>query len=594
MAIDLRQQWRDAERALQARNPQEAIRILLGLLDRSHVPDQELARAVRALVEAYDQLGMSRAAAAALRFLGDAREAHARSEAEPIDRARALILAERPAEAALAFEEGGWLGHAAIQREIARDDRGARVLWERLAGSAPLQGDLYTRALVSFNLARAAERTGDAQASRRATIESVHFIEAAADGFETRGLRERAFDCFQVLLAMGKEGGFENLAEGYLNCIRILAEDNLRYYVLQYYEDFQTLALERRELHAASTLFREAAEYSRRHGMPYEDHYRARAGETLVAAAEQAMSEHGLVEMAENSYAAAIDAFNDIGAYTKVCEVYERLAALPLAEKRRDRYARLRRRLEGVPDEPNRGVRFPDYLRVETAYPEVWRADVMEWEQGGSPAEAMAEIAQDRSLPSFTRRRALLCQLSELSAKPPLDTAALARIATYLGGVEVYACHAPLEHLYEQQSVEVRQAVMEATQRLFFKRAFVLISQGLRDPAQPVRQAALAAVRKLHFSHAFDPLQRIYRESTESAVRLATLSSISQIPTLQSAELMLDVLSHGEEQEAALARGGLVDGDQPGLDELLRRAAAEEDPGPLREALLGILRQRGH
>ena len=42
-----------------------------------------------------------------------------------------------------------------------------------------------------------------------------------------------------VLLKLGRDSGsYENLAEGYINCIRILKEDNLKFYVLQYYEDF--------------------------------------------------------------------------------------------------------------------------------------------------------------------------------------------------------------------------------------------------------------------------------------------------------------------------------------------------------------------
>src|SRR5690606_21846534 len=139
----------------------------------------------------------------------------------------------------------------------------ARVLWEQLAEDARLRDQPYTQGLVRFNLSRACARLDDKAAARRHMIQAMHLLEAAADGFETQGMRERAFDCYQVIMTIGKEGSFENLAEGYLNCIRILREDNLKYYVLQYYEDFQQLALQRGELHAAATLFREAAEYAR-------------------------------------------------------------------------------------------------------------------------------------------------------------------------------------------------------------------------------------------------------------------------------------------------------------------------------------------
>ena len=43
---------------------------------------------------------------------------------------------------------------------------------------------------------------------------------------ETVGLRERAFDCFQVLIQLGREHeSFEDVLEGFgLNCVRVLRE----------------------------------------------------------------------------------------------------------------------------------------------------------------------------------------------------------------------------------------------------------------------------------------------------------------------------------------------------------------------------------
>mgnify|MGYP000697547622 CR=1 FL=1 len=90
---------------------------------------------------------------------------------------------------------------------------------------------------------------------------------------------------YAVLLQLGKElQSFENLAEGYINCIRVLKEDNLKFYVLQYYEDFLRLALEQKEFHAAATMFREAADYTRRVGLIYDREYLRRAHEALRAA----------------------------------------------------------------------------------------------------------------------------------------------------------------------------------------------------------------------------------------------------------------------------------------------------------------------
>ena len=48
---------------------------------------------------------------------------------------------------------------------------------------------------------------------------------------------------------------------------------------------------------------------------------------------------------------------------------------------------------------------WSDYLRMETAYPEIWRLDVVEWEQAGDAAETMGEVLQDssRAWPNIAR-----------------------------------------------------------------------------------------------------------------------------------------------------------------------------------------------
>lgn len=592
MALDKRDAVRQATRALERREPHEALKHLWPLVDRAHVAEEELASYLRLMGRAYNDVGLGRAAATILLFLGQSEDARRMSADHPTDMARAAVQGEQPTEAARHYQDAGWLGHAAIQLEDAGDHRSARVLWERLADDPRLSSEPYTQGLVRFNLGRASKRLGDRAASRRAMIESMHLIEAAADGFETQGLRERAFDCFQILLTLGKEGAFENLAEGYLNCIRILKEDNLKYYVLQYYEDFQALALESGELHAAATLFREAAEFARRHNLPYERHYRQRAAETQVSAAEKAMADGGLVEMAENAYAAAIDAYNDLGAYSAVRGVYGRLAELPLADKRRARYRRLQKRLEGVEDDATQIVAFPDYLRMDTAYPEIWRLDVIEWEQGGDAAETMGEVLADSKWPDFTRRRALLCRLHQLSsAQDVMSPSVLVGLAARLGKMEIYAALAPLEHLYKHTDGAVRVATMKATRQLFFKRSFILVAQGLKDEEPKVRGESLEAIQSFHFAHAYDPLQRIYRESANAHVRRAALSSIGKVPTVEAAEMLISVLRQGDADERTLCRELLAKADHPEVDNLLRRAAAEET-GPLKQVLDRILRSR--
>lgn len=591
--VDKRDAMRRAEQALDSGRPTDALGQLWPLVDREHVPEEELRAYLRLMLRAYVALRSMRAATTVALFLGDLDSAQRFAQGSTLDLARVFIARRQPGEAARAFELAKWLGHAAIQLEEAGDDRGARVLWEQLAQDPRLREDLYTQSLVRFNLGRACDRLKDDEASRRAIVQSVHLLEAAADGFETRGLRERAFDCFQVLLTLGRDGAFENLAEGYLNCIRILREDQLKYYVLQYYDDFQKLTVERGELIAAATLFHEAAEFARRHGLPYARYYTQRAAETHLAAAKRAETSGAPVEMTENAYAAAIDAWSELGAYSRACDVYGLLAMLALPEKRRARYTRLYERLKGVPDESGPRPALPDYLRVEIAYPQVWRLDVIEWEQQGDAAEAMGEVLLDEKLHDFTRRRALLCRLHQLSSPTPHPSPErLTGLALQLGRTELYCALTPLERLYEHTDAHVRAACLRAVRQLYFKRSFVLVQRGLHDPDATVRGEALAAVTQLHFGLALDPLARIYREATDVKVRRAALTSLGKIPSTEALERLVDALRQGDEEERRIARELLTRSDHGEAVAVLKNAEAAET-GAAQAELGAILRARG-
>jgi tetratricopeptide (TPR) repeat protein len=590
--MDAREAHRRTTEQLDAGNAQGALVPLWALLSRSHMTDEELRTGLALADRAYTALGRRRAVTTLRMFRGDLAGAQSLAKDAPLDRARLHVMAKAPAQAARAFEEAGWLGHAAIQQENAGDLRTARLLWERLTQDPRLRQNLYILGLVRFNLSRACQQLEDHAAARRERVLSMQAIEAAADGFETIGQRERAFDCYQVLLNIGKEGAFENLAEGYLGCIRILTADHLKYYVLQYFEDFAKLAVERGELHTAATLLREAAQFCRRNRLPYEGHYRQRGAQTQEQAATKLLDDGGMPEMAENAFSAAIDGYNDLGLYSSVRGVYQRLAALPLPEKRRARYARLAERLSGMPDEPLNAVGFPDYLRMDTAYPEIWRLDVIEWEQAGDAVETMGQVLEDPKTPDYIRRHALLCRLRQLGEVNGATPAALIALAESLGRVGIYACLAPLETMVEHEDPTVRAAVLRAVRQLYFKRSFVLVMRGLADPDASVRQEALAAVGTLHFGHAFDPLQRIFRDSQDAAVRSAALGAIGKIPNLEAAELLLEVLSHGTPAERQQAGDLLKRADHPDVLAMLQRAHGDET-GEMKGRIAQVLQARG-
>ncbi len=594
--IDTRDALRRANRELEARRPNEALPHLWTILEVARMHDDELRSCLRALGACYQLLNKGRALATIHLFLGNTGEAE-RTSTLPLDRARIATVKRDHVGAARAFEEAGWLGHAAIQFELAGNDRAARVLWARLAEDPRLRDDLYTAGLVRFNEARAAARLGDRDAARRSSIECMHLLCAAADQFEARGLRERAFDCWNVVLAIGKEGRFENLAEGYLNSIRILREDGLWRYALTYYEDFQELAVQRGELHAAATLYREAAQYCRRQGLRYAGSYRLRGAETHAQAAEATLRSGGTAEMAENAYAAAIDAWSELGLYTNVGKAYDRLATLELPDKRKARYQRLGERLRKVGDDRSEIMPFPDAEKGDKAYPEVWRLDVIEWEQGGDAAETMAELMLDPRTSEPSRVRALVARLWQLghAGQGPsgaLGPEALAGLSGYLGSTETYVALAPLELLVRHGDPRVRIAAMKALGRLFFKRTFIALGAGLSDESSEVRREAINTLGRFHFRHAFDPLSRIFRETRDPEVRRAALTSLGKVQSIEALELLIEVLRHGDPGDKSVARDLLVRADHADANATLRRIAASES-GAVRQELDRILRARG-
>lgn len=585
----------------------EAERLYRRLVQETHASDPDYDEWMRGLAETYRGLGRQREAGYVLTYLQRFADAHKAFlvEGARADAARARELwargapeAEQPALHALAAEEyvqAQLPVHAAIEYALAGRSQEARREWERVLRDPRLSGKAYEHALGCFNLGLAARKAGDSAAARQLS-RAQQLLEEVADEFESRGERERAFDCYAILLQLGREEkSFENLAEGYTNCIRICKEDNLKFYVLQYYEDFLRLALEREELHAAAAVAREAADYARRLGLPYDRGYLKRSAETWWQAAEKNERDGGPVELTENAYLAAVDGFASLGDFYRVRESYERLAKLQgLSEARRERYSRVASRYAGVAQADVEAAPFPDYLRQQHAYPPIWEWDMEEWELDGEYAAVCATIVGDRAHASMIRRRALQVLLAHMDAvrlggAALSDPARLAQIAQGLGELQAYVALRPLETLFEHGHPSVRRGVMRACRNLFFKRTFQLIGRGLRDPEREVQDAALEAVESVHFPHAFDPLARIFRDHAESRVKVAALTSIGRIATLQAGEFLIEVLRYEEGPLRDVARRLLANFDNPEIFPIVKRYL-EVESGPARSDLLGVLR----
>ena len=583
--IDLKER---AEKAVRAGQPLEALSLYQVLL--THV--QVFAPGVydgwlEGAFGAYQALGRRREAAyvlLALRRFADAE--------------RLLSTAERPVEWALAASRQGLFteaaralsgaGHpvlAAVELEKGGRMMAARIEWERALADPRLLGRPYETALVHFNLGECLLKLGDREGSARSFTVAGRQLEEVADAFETRGNRERAFDCYSVLLRMGQDAGsFENVCEGYVNAIRILKAGDQKFYVLQYYEDFLAHAIERGELYAAATLAREAADFSAQSGLVYDKHYLARAAALWADAARANETAGGPADLTENAFHAGIDAATTLGDLALVAQYYEELAALPLATKKRERYRVLARRHAGARGLPAPATGIPEYLRRAGAYQDVWRQDLIEWELDGDAVAVAAGLVVERTDHLRFSRLALNALLIAAGADQAADEGGrTAELALALGRVQVYEVLRPLEKLYEKNaSPEVRAAVMAGVGQVYCRRSFGLIRAGLEDQSARVRDEAVSALRGLRFRDAFDDLSRIFRERTDERSRLAALEALADLGSPEVGTILIEtvVRETGALQAVAEARLRSFNSDDliPAIRQAMEGAGGEAPP----------------
>jgi tetratricopeptide (TPR) repeat protein len=568
--------------------------VLINHAMQTHLQARDYDEALRTLADALTQLGKLRAAASVWLYLREPSRMAALSTHEPKDLARAAQLERRHAIAAQQYRNARWPAHAAIQYEEAQQYVAARSLWEEVTTDPRLREDPYTAALVSFNLGRVLAHMNDVPGAHRCRVRATRLLEEAADMLEARGMRERAFDCFQVLLTLGAEtGSFENLAEGYLNCIRILREDHLKYYALQYYEDFVTRAERAGEHHAVATILHEASDYARGLGLKFAPALRVREAEAWRKAAQHILTNGGSVQLAENALLAAVGAYSAVGLHGRAVSVFRALSELPGNDERRvKRFRALSERYGDALDEAAKPEVLPEYLRQPVAYPDIWNDDVIEWEEAGDAVETCGEILLDATLPDFVRRKALLARLIPLTAREPNHPTTLGQLAAMLGQVQLYSVLSPIEHLFERGRTDVRVECLRAAKALFFKRTFTVILRAVHDTDDAVVVgAATEAIAALHFPHAFDPLSRLHRDSDNLRVRQAALSSIGRISSREAVEYLIGVIIHGSQEERRQAQELLARNDAQETTRVLQDALASERP-EVAALLQDVLRRR--
>jgi hypothetical protein len=586
----------------------DAANALVTAAQQTHIAEHDYVSVLKPLEQVLAQRGDIRSALSVNWYLafgekdGFKRAYGMLKTALPVDRARTMAAAGDMAGAATEMENAGLVAAAAIYREKALDWQGARALWSRLAQVTISGADAYNAALVQFNLARCAKQCKDAHQTRDAIVASVRLLEEAADHFESVGQRERAFDCFQVLVQIGRESGmFEDVLEGFVNCIRILREDHLKYFALQYFEDALTSAKEKREYSAAATLAREASEYARSLGMAAaSSHYTIMQAGLWEDVAKHQLERGAPPEIAENALLAAVLAFGEVGQFARVGALYAELARMDLDPSRKAHYLRASKRYDGVRDEGIDSAALPAHLRQENHFPDVWHVDLIEWEQQGSAAEACADVLLDKRWPDLIRRKALLARLTAFAVEVPgaaddggaAATTARVRLAEQLAQLQLYAVLSPLEKLFSRPERAVKVAVLSAMQTLFFKRSFITVRGGLRDPDPAVLDQAAKAVESLYFQHAFDPLSRIVRESALPNVRASALRALARVDTPEAAEFLLGILEHGAPGDRHAALDGLKRSRGARFLELAKTSIPTSPPD-VQAALREVLRARG-
>ncbi|MBI5535394.1 MAG: HEAT repeat domain-containing protein [Deltaproteobacteria bacterium] len=608
--VDARQ---EAERLSRAGRQVEGARLLIGALPQAYASEDEYAPAVRVLGRLLGEIGDARAALTCVWYtnLGDGGDSLF-PHITPADRARSLAARAFKmgssdgramtllSQAASEFEAATLIAQAAVCREKAGEFPTARGLWSRLCqmitGSS--EGDLYACGLARFNLARTSRNVGDMKAAREATVAAVHFLEQAADRYETLGQRERAFDCYHVLVAIGREfSTLEHVLEGYVNLIRILREDQLRSHALQSYEEAIRFVREKGEISAAATLARELSAFARKQGMvPVANNAMHMQAEMWHEVAKATLAREGPPEIAENALLAAVLCHAEVGQFRRVGETYVELGNLPIESARCAHYARASQRYRDARDERVESMAWSQNYQRDAPFPDVWHVDLVEWEQRGSATDACADILlAPEPWSEVVRRRALAARLTALQVEAPdAKPTAEARVGLVkvLEPIELYSILSPLERLAGDPDATVRAAVARALGRFLYKRTFIPLRRLLSDADSSVKQEGNRALEQLRFPHAFDPLARIYRESTEPESKLAALRALAHVDTEEAAEMVVGVLLHAgpSERESVLSTVAGSRGDRlvKAAQAALPTASAE-----VAASLRAVLKARG-
>ena len=558
------------------------------LLAQTHVDEADYSDWARAIADIYTSRNRGLAAARIHEYLLAVPPALQLYEqfGTPRDTGRVLRLGRRFEEASEAYRVSGLFAHAALAAEENTDPKTALLLYEQLGRSNESRGERYRAGLASLNAGRMAIELGQTERRTQLLAKATRLLEQEADLREQHGDREGAFRAYLSLVQVGKlEGSYENLAEGYLNCIRILKSKADRFFTMQYYYDFITHSEELGEMHTAAELYREAGEYARRVGFIYGDFFLSEAAGAWLRVAEMGIDSGNPVELTENAYLAAVGCFNRIKDDARVAACYTKLTELPLSDSKIARYEELAKdlaevaRASGPRETP---PAFPEYFRRRVRMPEIWKRDLVEAESGSDIPDAIGRLVGDhKNVWEVQRRKALLISLEYddhiVSGGDP------ERIPPHLidsiGKLGHAAAVRPLKAMYDIADEATRVLIVERGSALKQREAFQLVDDALGASGERLFEAGLAGLRRMTYPQALDSLVRLFNSHEDARVREACLRSIATIGTDEACEFLLDVMRSNSGAVAARAKSLLEKHAQERmLSALERNRRQEPDP----------------
>lgn len=568
------------------------------LQEGSFVDEADYSDWARELADQYIQDRRGLSAARIFEYLIDTKQALQlyQKHGTARDCARVYRLARRLNEASDAYREVGMLAHAAVAAEENNAFATALSVFEQLMRSYEVSQNPYPCGLAALNAGRLAMQCGQQDRATTWLAAATRILEQEADAREQNGDKEGAFRCYLSLIQIGKVGAsYENLAEGYLNCIRILKSKADRFFTMQYYYDFIQHSNELGEYHAVAELFREAGEYAKRVGFIYGDYFMADAAEAWLRVGRRGLEQNNPVELVENAFLAAVGCFNRIQNDKGVADCYELLQTLQLPESKLARYAALAKELREESFRSGGGyegpVGLPDFFRRRIQIPDIWVQDLLETERGSDIPDAIGALVGDhKNVWEVQRRKALLIALEyedhvRNGGEP--DQVPIHMIER-LGELGHPAAVRPLNALYDVGDEATRIAVVQRCGALKKKEVFPLVERAIHSPSESLRAAGSAALRRLTFPQAMDSLARLFAIHESAEIREVCLQSIATIGTDEACELLLDVMRANTHSLGTRAQGLLERHAQERMLSALERNRRQE-PDPNLRLFIGRL-----